>query len=101
MADLTIQERLRLAQLRVKALNSSREKIIGDARVEQNKLNTAYANLKELGIENPEDMTGKELKALEARYQGELEDKLHAIEAQLVTGEDLMKKYNALQESTS
>ena len=49
MAELSIQERLRAAQAKVKALNSSREQIIGDARVEEQKLKQAYSNLKELG----------------------------------------------------
>lgn len=93
-----IQERLRAAQAKVKALNSSREQIIGDARVEEQKLKQAFNNLKDLGIENPEGMTIKELKALETTSKAELEDKLVAIETQLARGEELIKKYNELQE---
>lgn len=93
-----IQERLRAAQAKVKALNSSREQIIGDARVEEQKLKQAFSNLKDLGIENPEGMTIKELRALEVTSKSELEEKLVAIETQLAKGEELIKKYNELQE---
>jgi hypothetical protein len=89
---------LRAAQAKVKALNSSREQIIGDARVEEQKLKTAYNNLKDLGVENPEAMTIKELRALEEKSKSELEEKLVAIETQLAKGEELIKKYNELQE---
>lgn len=100
MAELSIQDRLRAAQAKVKALNSSREQIIGDARVEEQKLKQAYSNLKDLGIENPENMTIKELRALEAASKAQLEEKLVAIETQLATGEELIQKYNRLQETT-
>lgn len=98
MAELSIEERLRAAQAKVKSLNSSREQIIGDARVEEQKLKTAYSNLKDLGVENPEEMTIKELRALETKSKAELEEKLVAIETQLAKGEELIKKYNELQE---
>ena len=94
-----IQDRLRIAQAKVKALNSSREKIIGDARVEEQKLKQAYSNLKESGIENPENMTVKELRTLEASSKAQLEEKLVAVEEQLSEGEKLMQKYNELQET--
>ena len=100
MAELSIQDRLRAAQAKVKALNSSREQIIGDARVEEQKLKQAYSNLKELGVENPENMTIKELRALEAEAKAQLEEKLAAVETQLLEGEKLMQKYNELQETT-
>ncbi len=99
MAELTTQERLKQAQAKVRSLTSLREKIIGDARVEEQKLKQAYATLKELGIENPEAMSVKELRALEEASRTKLEELLVAIEEQLVAGEDLMKKYNAVQEN--
>ena len=99
MAELTTQERLQQAQAKVRSLTSAREKIIGDARVEEQKLKQAYAALKELGIDNPEDMSIKELRALEEASRAKLEELLVAIEEQLVAGEDLMKKYNAVQEN--
>ena len=100
MSEVSIQDRLRIAQAKVKALNSSREKIIGDARVEEQKLKQAYSNLKDSGIENPESMTVKELRTLEASSKAQLEEKLIAIEDQLSKGEELMQKYNELQETT-
>jgi len=99
MSEASIQDRLRVAQAKVKALNSSREKIIGDARVEEQKLKQAYSNLKESGIENPENMTVKELRTLEASSKAQLEEKLVAVEDQLSKGEELMQKYNELQET--
>ena len=99
MSEASIQDRLRVAQAKVKALNSSREKIIGDARVEEQKLKQAYSNLKESGIENPENMTVKELRTLEASSKAQLEEKLVAVEEQLSEGEKLMQKYNELQET--
>lgn len=98
--ESTIQDRLRAAQAKVKALNSSREKIIGDARVEEQKLKQAYSSLRESGIENPENMTIKELRTLETSSKVQLEEKLVAVEDQLTKGEELMKKYNELQETT-
>ena len=99
MSEASIQDRLRVAQAKVKALNSNREKIIGDARVEEQKLKQAYSNLKDSGIENPENMTVKELKTLEVSSKVQLEERLVAVEDQLSKGEELMKKYNELQET--
>ena len=99
MNEEIIKERLRQVQARVKVLNSSREKIIGDARVEEQKLKTAYNNLKELGITDPEGMTTTELRQLETSCRTQLEEKLAAIETQLAEGDKLIKKYNDLQET--
>jgi hypothetical protein len=99
MAELSIQDRLRAAQAKVKNLNTNREKIIGDARVEEQKLKQAYSNLRELGVEDPENMTTEELRALEEESKTLLEQRLVAIEDQLVKAEKLMDKYNQLQES--
>ena len=96
--ELSIQERLKQAQIKVKSLNSSRENIIGDVAREEQKLKQAYNNLQELGVENPESKTVKELKALEIQLKSQLEEKLGAIEVQLTKGEELMQEYNALQE---
>jgi hypothetical protein len=96
---MTTQERLQQAQTKVRALMSNREKIVGDARVEEQKLKQAYTALTGLGIENPESMTIQELRALEEDSKAKLEQLLETIEVQLVQGEDLMKQYNALQEN--
>lgn len=98
MPEISIQERLQVAQAKVKALSSNREKIIGDARVEEQKLKQAYSNLKDSGIENPENMTIKELRTLEASSKAQLEEKLVAVEDQLTKGEELIQKYNQLQQ---
>jgi hypothetical protein len=99
MSEQSVQDRLRAAQAKVKTLSVNREKIIGDARVEEQRLKQAYSNLKESGVENPEGMTVKELRTLESSFKAQLEKELTAIEGKLVEGEDLMKKYNELQEN--
>lgn len=99
MTEISIPERLRQAQTKVKTLTASRESIIGDVAREEQKLTQAYSNLRQLGVEDPEGKTVKELKALEAESKAQLEEKLGAIETQLATGEELMKKYNELQEN--
>ncbi len=98
MSELTTQERLKQAQAKVKLLNSNREKVIGDARVEEQKLKQAYSQLKELGIDNADVLSIDELKALEEQAKAKLEELLVAIEEQVATGESLIKKYNQIQE---
>ena len=44
-------------------------------------------------------MTIKELRALEVESKDQLEEKLVAIETQLAKGEELIQKYNKLQET--
>ena len=99
MEELTIQERIKKVQAKIKNLSSNRDKVFGDARVEEQKLKQSYAALIDLGIENPEEKTSKELRALEEKSKEQLEQQLEAIETQVATGEELMKKYNELQES--
>jgi len=96
MAD-DIQERLRKAQALVKTLQASRDQINRDAGAEENKLREAYGKLKELGVDDPEGMSPKDMQALAESLQAELEGKLAALEQQLAQGEALMQKYNELQ----
>ena len=97
MIETSVQERLKQAQARVKTLNSNRETLIGDARVEEQKLKQAYSNLEELGVDSPDKLTIEELKILEIESKTRLESLLLSIEEQLTKGEELMKKYNDLQ----
>lgn len=99
MPELTINDRLKAAQAKVKSLAASRDNILGDLRVEEQKLKQAYASLTELGIEDVEKMSAKELQALTEKLKTKLASKLEAIEEQLAKGDELMKQYQEIQES--
>lgn len=99
MSELSINERLKLAQQKAKNLAASREQIVGDLRVEEQKLKQAYDNLRALGVENPETKSVAELTAMANEFKSTLAENLTAIETQLAKGEELMRKYRELQES--
>lgn len=92
------QETLKDIQARVKKLQGTRDEIIGTFKVQESKRDEAYAKLKELGIENPENMTSKELQALADQKRAELADKVTALTEQLAQGEKLIQQYNELQQ---
>jgi len=98
MADVT-QETLKEVQARVKALQGTRDSIIGTFKVQESKRDEAYAKLREIGIENPEKLTSKELQALADQKRAELTEKIASINEQLTQGETLIKKYEQLQGS--
>jgi len=98
MADVT-QETLKEVQARVKALQGTRDSIIGTFKVQESKRDEAYAKLREIGIENPEKLTSKELQALADQKRAELTEKIASINEQLSQGETLIKKYEQLQGS--
>jgi len=97
MPDVT-QETLKEVQARVKALQSTRDSIIGTFKVQESKRDEAYAKLREQGIENPEKLTSKELQALADEKRAELAEKVTALNEQLAQGEALVKKYQELQQ---
>lgn len=90
------QERLKQTKARVIALQSGRDKINQQKGLEQGKLDEAYKKLRELGIENPETLSGKDLQALADSLEGQLNEQLAALETQLEQGESLMKQYREL-----
>ncbi len=92
------KERLQAAKARVTALQSGRDKINQQRGLEQGKLDEAYKKLKELGIENPEAMAGKELQALADSLEAQLTEQLTTLETQLEQGEALMEQYRELQQ---
>jgi len=92
------QERLKQAKARVSALQSGRDQINQQKGLEQGKLDEAYKKLRELGIENPESMTGKELQALADSLEVQLNEQLAALNTQLEQGEALMEQYRELQQ---
>ncbi len=97
MPEVT-QETLRDVQARVKALQGTRDSIIGTFKVQESKRDEAYAKLRELGIESPEKMTSKELQALADQKREELAASVTALNEQLAQGEQLIKKYEQLQQ---
>ncbi len=99
MPEVT-QESLKQVQARVRSLQSVRDEIIGTFKVQESKRDEAYAKLKELGIESPEKMTSKELQALADEKRAELADKVAALNEQLAQGEQLIKKYQELQQES-
>jgi hypothetical protein len=98
MAEVT-QDTLREVQARVKALQGTRDSIIGTFKVQESKRDEAYAKLREIGIENPEKLTSKELQALADLKRAELAEKIASINEQLTQGESLIKKYEEIQGS--
>ena len=97
MPEVT-QETLKDVQARVKALQSTRDSIIGTFKVQESKRDEAYAKLREQGIENPEKLSSKELQALADEKRAELAEKVTALNEQLAQGEALVKKYQELQQ---
>jgi hypothetical protein len=97
MAEVTA-ESLKQVQSRVKALQSTRDQIMRQQAVQEQKRDEAYKNLRELGVENPETMTAKQLMALAETKKAELGEKVSALEGQLAQGETLIQKYQDLQQ---
>jgi hypothetical protein len=97
MAEVT-QESLKEIQSRVKKLQSTRDEIIGTFKVQESKRDEAYAKLRELGIENPEKLTSKELQALADQKRAELAEKVATLNEQLAQGEKLIQQYQELQQ---
>lgn len=91
------QETLKEINARVKKLQGTRDEIIGTFKVQESKRDEAYAKLRELGIENPEKMSSKELQALADQKRTELGDKVSALTEQLAQGEKLIDQYRELQ----
>lgn len=97
MPEVT-QETLKDIQARVKKLQGTRDEIIGTFKVQESKRDEAYAKLRELGIENPEKLTSKELQALADQKRAELAEKVAALNEQLAQGEKLIAQYAQLQQ---
>ncbi len=91
------QDRLKQLKARVTTLQSSKDQINREQGIEQRKLDEAYEKLRELGVENPEAMSAKELQSLAETAKAQLDEKLTALGEQLTQGEALMAKYQQLQ----
>ena len=78
-------------------MQASRDSILREQAVQQQKQNEAYKNLRQNGIESPEGMTAKQLQALADEKKKELEQKVVVLEEQLSQGESLVSKFQELQ----
>ena len=97
MAEVT-QDTLRQVQARVKALQGTREQIVRQQAKQQEKRDEAYKNLRQLGIDDPESKTSKQLQALADEKKAELEEKVQLLEWQLSQGEALVAKFQEIQQ---
>jgi hypothetical protein len=97
MTEVT-QDNMKEMQGRVKKLQGTRDEIIGTFKVQESKRDEAYVKLRELGIENPEKMTSKELQALADQKRAELAEKIASLNEQLAQGEKLIEQYRELQQ---
>ena len=97
MSEVT-QESLKEIQGRVKNLQGTRDEIVGAFKVQESKRDEAYAKLRELGIQDPEKMSAKALQELADAKRAELAEKVAALNEQLAQGEQLIKKYQELQQ---
>lgn len=90
---------LKQIQEQIKTFAAKRDQIIGEIGREEGQLENSYAKLRELGIEKPEEMTAAQLEAVAQDVQKQLTEKISALEVQLKTGEQLIAKYDSLQEN--
>ena len=95
---MDVQEQLRLAQLRVKALSSRRDQIIQEAGREEQKLQHLYDSLRQLGVGSPEGMSEGDLEELAASTNAELGKSLQELAEALARGEALLGEYDSLQQ---
>ena len=95
MAD--IQEQLREAQARVKALAARRDQLIREAGIEEQKLEQAYESLRQLGVGNPENLTEDGLKKLAEETERRLATEMDNLMGILAKGESLIKEYDQRQ----
>jgi hypothetical protein len=96
MSEVTA-DTLKQVQSRVKALQTSRDQIMRQQAVQEQKRDEAYRNLRQLGIEAPENLSAKELQSLADEKKIELTEKVRALEEQLSQGESLVSKFQELQ----
>ena len=91
------KEKLTQLKARVSALQASKDRINREQGIEERKLEEAYGKLRELGVENPEQMSAKALQALADEAQTNLTQILATLEEQVTQGEALLQKYEQLQ----
>jgi hypothetical protein len=96
MVEVTA-ETLKQVQTRVKNLQGSRDQLLRQQAMQEQRRDEAYKNLRQLGIDDPEKMTDKQLQALAEEKKIELAEKVQTLEKQLSQGESLVTKFQELQ----
>lgn len=94
-----IQEQLRTAQARVKALAGKRDQLNREVGVEEQKLKQVHDNLRALNVTNPESLSVEALKKLAEDTQSELEVNLSNLMTSLENGESLLRDYEQFQQA--
>jgi len=79
-------------QARVKVLSTKRDGIIRQAGSEEQKLQEAYARLRELGVENPEKLSTDALEGLAGSLQTQLGVAVAELTAKVEEGERLLSQ---------
>lgn len=96
MAIRDFQAELKAAQTSVQALGRKREKLVGDAAVEESRVKQAVDQLTALGIENADKLTVAQLTKLREQSQAELEANLTTLQTQIAQAEKVMSEYEAV-----
>jgi hypothetical protein len=89
---MTVEDQLKELQRRVKALAASRDSIIRDAGIQEQKLQEAYQKLRDLGITDPEKMTDEDLTQLSEALQSKLTAAIAELMELVEEGEKLLAK---------
>jgi hypothetical protein len=89
---MTVEEQLTDLQRRVKLLITNRDNIVRDVGIQDQKLKEAQQKLRDLGIENPEEMTDEELHQLALDLQSKLTAAVAELTAMVEEGEKLLAK---------
>ncbi len=96
MAERDYQAELQAGQAAVKRLGSKREKMVGDVRVEADRVTQAVTGLQAIGIEKADKMSVKDLQAFRETSQQKLNDQLDALKEEVAAAEAVVKEYDAV-----
>jgi hypothetical protein len=90
------QAELKAAQNSVKTLGAKREKLVGDARVEEAAVKNAVEALTALGVTDAATMTVDQLNKLRDKKQTELQKNVDALQTQIAAAEKVMTEYESV-----
>ena len=96
MLDLsTLQQQLRQVQNDVKTIDAQREKLAGEAKVEEHKVKEAITRLKELGITDAAKLSIADLEALRTKTQATLQADLATVRGKVTEANAVLAEYDA------
>jgi hypothetical protein len=84
------EQKIQALQDRVKVLALKRDETMRLIGGEEQKLQEAYAKLRELGVDNPNKLTVKELEELTEKLQSQLDGAVIELTAKVEEGEKLL-----------